>query len=242
MNCFLAGKFKGLSVVLLLLLLGTLPGILFAVENTPEEGISENTGPIALPGLTEPDTVRTNVWLTEALMAEIITSTSRVLPAPPAAIQIVQRGEDARDFIFKSAVLRVLGGQGYELYVADEDPARQAAVDIIYSFSVQGVELDYPEVGRTLGLWRRWIDRELKITAQVDITMANSGRMLLSDQIQRRFSDRVSSNDFDEVDSPLYDFTTAEISESGWKGRMEEIIVLGTLAGLVAVYFANTGN
>ena len=66
--------------------------------------------------------------------------------------------------------------------------------------------------------------------------------MLLSDQVQRRFSDRVSSDDCGTVDSQLYDFTTAEISESGWKGRMEEIIVLGTLAGLVAIYFANTGD
>ena len=42
--------------------------------------------------------------------------------------------------------------------------------------------------------------------------------------------------------SELYDFTTAETSESGWQRRIEEIVVLGTLAGLVAVYFANTGN
>ena len=46
--------------------------------------------------------------------------------------------------------------------------------------------------------------------------------------------------DFDRVNSDLYGFTRAQTAESGWQRRMEEIVVLGTLAGLVAVYFANT--
>jgi len=187
-----------------------------------------DSAPLALPAVAAADTVRTNVWLTEALMAEIVSSTARVLPPPPAAIQLDQIQESTEDDLFKAAIVRVLGGLGYEIYVTDDDPAMQAAVDCIYTFSVHGVVLQYPEVGRTLGLWRRWIDRDLLVTAQVDVTMANSGRML--------------DDDFDLVDSNLYEFSTAETSESGWKGRMEEIIVLGTLAGLVAVYFANTGD
>lgn len=198
--------------------------------------------PMALPNVSDADTVRTNVWLTQALMSEIVSSTARILPAPPAAIQIVQQRLTVEDDLYRTAVVRVLGGLGYEVYQSDEDPAHQAAVDCVYVFSVHGVELVYPEVGRTLGLWRRWIDRELSVTAQVDVTMANSGRMLLSDRITRSFSDRVPDDDFAMVDSDMYEFTTAETSESGWKGRMEEIIVLGTLAGLVAVYFANTGD
>ena len=203
---------------------------------------TQSSAPISLPAMAAADTVRSNVWLTEALMAEIVASTARVLPAPPAAIQLEQLRFTNEDDLFKAAVVRVLGGLGYDVYIADDDPAMQAAVDCLYSYSVHGIELQYPEVGRTLGLWRRWIDRELQVTVQVDVTMANSGRMLLSDRVQRRFSDRVPDDDFDIVDSDLYEFTTAETSESGWKGRMEEIIVLGTLAGLVAVYFANTGD
>jgi len=201
-----------------------------------------NTGPIGLPSASEADTVRSNVWLTEALMAEIAASTARVLPPAPAALQLVQEAGTMEDGMFKTALVRVLGGLGYDMYLQDEDPAMQAAVDCIYTFQVNGVELSYPDVGRTLGLWRRWIDREMKVTVRVDITMANSGRVLLSDLVQRRFSDRVSDDQFDMVDSDLYEFTTAETSESGWKSRMEEIIVLGTLAGLVAVYFSNTGD
>jgi hypothetical protein len=242
MSSILAGKTLGFPFLVVLLFLVGVSGALAADDSPADADPTFSTGPVSLPAISEPDTVRTNVWLTEALMAEIITSTVHVLPSVPAAIQLVQRGDTPKDFLCKAAAVRVLGGLGYELYITDEDPTHQAAVDCIYSFQVQDVELLYPEVGRTLGLWRRWIDRELKITVQVDVTMANSGRMLLSDQVQRRFSDRVASKDFDSVNSRVYDFTTAEISESSWKGRMEEIVVLGTLAGLVAIYFANTGD
>jgi hypothetical protein len=239
MNC---GVINAPMVFLIASLLLLVPWSMQTANVLADEDTDVVESPLSLPSAAEADTVRTNVWLTEALMAEIVASSAHVLPAPPAAVQLIQKRDSVEDNLFKGAVVRVLGGLGYEVYLADEDPAHQAAVDCFYSFSVHGVELDYPEVGRTLGLWRRWIDRELRVTVQVDLTMANSGRMLLSDRIQRRFSDRVPDDDFSTVDSDLYEFTTAETSESGWKGRMEELIVLGTLVGLVAVYFANTGD
>jgi len=64
----------------------------------------------------------------------------------------------------------------------------------------------------------------------------------LSQRIVRRFSDRVEADDFDAVESPLYAFTNAEVADSGWHSRIEELVVLGTLAGLIAIYFSNTGN
>ena len=239
MSC---GTISGRMVFLIASLLLLAPWSMQTADALADEDTEVLVSPLSLPSAAEADTVRTNVWLIEALMAEIVAASAQVLPAPPAAIQLIQKRDMVEDDLFKGAVMRVLGGLGYEVYLADEDPAHQAAVDCFYTFSVHGVELDYPDVGRTLGLWRRWIDRELKVTAQVDVTMANSGRMLLSDRIQRRFSDRVPDDNFGTVDSDLYEFSTAETSESGWKGRMEELIVLGTLAGLVAVYFANTGD
>mgnify|MGYP006879661901 CR=1 FL=1 len=66
--------------------------------------------------------------------------------------------------------------------------------------------------------------------------------MLLNQRVARSFSDRVPSSDFDSVNSDLYPFTTAETEESGWQRRLEEIVVLGALTGLVVIYFANTSN
>jgi len=198
--------------------------------------------PAALPGATLPDTVRTNLWLTEALMGEIVTRAARVLPPPPAAVRLVQNRDADADDLLMEAMVRVLGGQGYILFLPDEDEARQAAVDNVITFHVVGVELSYPDVGRTLGIWKQWVARELTVSAQVEITAADSGRLLFSDRIFRSYADRFASDYFDNVDSGLYDFTTAETTESGWQARIEEIVVLGTLAGLVIVFFANTAD
>lgn len=202
----------------------------------------DSQGPLSLPGVQEPDTLRTNVWLTEALMSEIVTATSQALPPPPATIELIQSRVLPEERLFKSAALRVLSGMGYQLFESDTEAGVIPDVDCTYSFQVTDVDLEYPEIGRTLGIWRRWVDRSLSVTAQIDIKMADSGRLLLSDRVTRVFSDRVAAGNFDDVDSQLYSFTTAETQESGWKGRIEEIVVLGTLAGLVAVYFSNTGD
>jgi hypothetical protein len=198
------------------------------------------TQPVNLPHVAATDTVRTNIWLTEALMGEIVARATRVIPPAPGAIRLEKNGNSDADDMLQEAMTRVLGGQGYELFLPGPEESRQAAVDHVVQFHIVGVDLAYPDVGRTLGIWRQWIARELTVTAQVEITAADSGRLLFSDRLSRTYTDRVADGEFDRVDSDLYGFTTAETAESGWQGRMEEIVVLGALAGLVAVYFANT--
>ncbi len=192
---------------------------------------------------TSADTVRTNLWLTEALMGQIVVAAAVNIPPAPAAVRLEAReSDDPRDAIFQNVAAGILGEAGYDLFVTEDDPARQGAVDYVFSYGVQDVDLSYPEVGRTLGIWRRWVARELAVSVQVEISEESSGRLLLSERMERRYGDRFDSDDFDNVDAGIYDFTTAATSESGWKNRTEEIVVLGTLAGLVAIYFANTGN
>jgi len=210
------------------------------LEVAEPEGGGITAAGLPVPG--EPDTVRTNIWLVQALMAEIISSTTTVLPPPPAAIQLQQSGDKTRGNLFRTAASRILGGLGYELYQGDNDPARQAAVDYVYRYNVEAIDLKYPAEGRTLGLWRSWIAREMAVLVYVEISEFDSGRILLSEKIERRFDDRVPDDDFGDVDSGLYPFTTAETGQGAWRRRLEAIVVLGALAGLVAVYFANTSN
>ncbi|MBE0564385.1 MAG: hypothetical protein IH621_00370 [Krumholzibacteria bacterium] len=201
---------------------------------------AQTAAPAGMPSAAAADTVRTNLWLTEALMAEIVSSAAAALPPPPAAVRLQARGEGQANDLFGATAARVLGGQGYELYIAAEDSVRQAAVDAVFAYDVQGVELSYPEVGRTLGIWRSWIERDVAVSALVEVTDAASGRLLLKERLVRSFGDRVPDDAFGGVDSRLYPFTSAATGESGWQRRVEEFVVLGALAGLVAVYFANT--
>lgn len=215
-------------------LFGTLLLVQVAAAQAPAPG--------GLPAPDAADTVRTNLWLTEALMAEIVTFAARSLPAAPAAVRLVPGGDDAATELLDTVTARVLGGLGYELYADEADTARQAAVDVNWNHEVLAVELVYPDVARTLGIWRRWIERDLAVTALVEITEADSGRMLLKDRIVRTFGDRVPDDDFDAVNSTVYDFTSADPGESGWQSRVEAIVVVGALAGLIAIYFSNTSD
>jgi len=226
----MAAAKQGFLLTLILLTVAMIPGTHFAVA-------------AGLPVAADADTVHTNLWLTEALMGEIVAAAVTRMPPSPAAVRLQARGtEDPRNDIFQNVAAEILGADGYDLFVTDDDSTRQAAVDYVFSFDVQDVDLSYPDVGRTLGIWRRWVERELSVTALVEISEQASGRLLFSERLERRYSDRLDSGDFDTVDADVYDFTTAETSETGWQSRVEEIVVLGTLAGLVAIYFSNTGN
>lgn len=193
------------------------------------------------------DSVRTNLWLTEALMAEVGTAVMRILPAAPGSILLAAGSDEAEDELFGTVATRQLMAAGYEVRTpreADEDStvAPSPAADLAYRFRVTEVALTYPEVGRTLGIWRSWVDRELSVSVMVGVEEQATGRVLLSERVTRTYSDRVPSGDFDDVNSNMYEFTTAETSESAWQSRMEEIVVLGALVGLIAIYFSNTSN
>ena len=215
-------------------------GFSLGIAAGEEEGDTNTPG--RMPAPTAPDTVRTNLWLIEALMGEIVTTFADVLPAEPSAVLLVNQGGRDMDDIFGSVASGIMKERGHQTFVVAGDSTVLSPVDYIFEYKVIGVELTYPEVGRTLGIWQRWVARDVSVTASVDLSAADSGRILMKEILTRSFSDRIDNDDFDKVDSPLYEFTTAETTGSGWQNRMEEIVVLGTLVALIAVYFANTGN
>lgn len=247
-----------------------------------------------------PDTVRTNLWLVEALMTKIVGDVAAALPPPPAEIVLDPIGDTEADELMSGVLTRELAGLGYEIYrgvpsaeglvegeeaadlldeeesESDADQRAQELADrpdtsyvaaptdseefdtpgseesvatggymapttgLLLTYRVVDVGLDYPETGRRLGLWRQWVARDIALTVTVSIQNLASGRMLLSDRYTQNYSDRVPDDDFDAVNSDIYPFTSGEPGQSGWQGRIEEIVVLGALAALVAVYLANT--
>ncbi len=201
-------------------------------------------GPLNLGGAAVADSLRTNLWLVEAMMGEIAGEAALALPAAPARVLLAGQpaAGDRAGELMRMVASRVLADRGYEVLVDHPDSLQGLAPDCTATLIVNQVELTYPDVGRTLGLWRRWVDREVSVVVSTEIADAASGRLLLNERLARRFSDRVTNDEFPQVNSRLYTFTSAEVGDSGWQRRLEEFAVLGTLAGLVAVYFANTGD
>jgi hypothetical protein len=204
---------------------------------------AEAPGPVGL-GTAGADSLRTNLWLVEALMGEIVSEAAEALPPAPARVYLTGRSTDTDPAgkLMRVVAARVLKDRGYELLVSDPDSASGVRPDCAAWFSIDEVAVSYPDVGRTLGLWRRWVDRDVSVVVTAEVSETSSGRLLLSERLARRFSDRVTNDELAGVSSKLYPFTTATVKESGWQRRLEEFAVLGTLAGLIAVYFANTGD
>ncbi|MBM4131503.1 hypothetical protein FJ250_10850 [bacterium] len=200
-------------------------------------------GPLGLGGATAADSLRTNLWLVEALLGEIVAEATASLPSPPARVLLpgAPAATDLPGQLLRLVTVRVLTDRGYDLYTGQADSLR-GRTDVTAEFLPGPITLSYPEVGRTLGLWRRWVGRDLTVSATARLVENASGRLLLERRLERRFNDRVPDGEFALVDDTTYPFTSAAVGAGGWQRRLEQFAVLGTLAGLVAVYFANTGD
>ncbi|MFO7652261.1 MAG: hypothetical protein R6X25_00390 [Candidatus Krumholzibacteriia bacterium] len=246
-----------------------------AAASVPAAALAgEPAGDVLQP--LRPDTVRTNLWLCEALMREAVQPALEVLPPPPAAVRLAAMRLDAAApaqsgggrgaasgggarasaetyEVLEQVATRELRERGYDVYLASEPAAADSgdvasdepvppAVAVGYELALRVVGLDvgYPATGRRLGLWREWVARRVDLTVAARVTEVPDGRVLFNERVVRRFRDRIQDDDVPVVESGPYRFTRAELRDSGWQRRIEEIMVLGTLAGLVAVYFANT--
>lgn len=185
------------------------------------------------------DTIRTNLWLAEALMGETVVAAMRHLPPPPLNVVLVPADKEQRTNLLTTMATEHLTRAGYRVHV-DEAPADSTAHHCEFRYQVLELGLGYPASGRRFGLWRDWVAREMSFTALYTIVETPGGEVLYNDRVCRSFRDRVPSDDLAACQSPAYAFTRAEVAAGGWQRRIEEIVVLGALAGLVAVYFQNT--
>jgi hypothetical protein len=215
-------------------------------------------GDASTPAFTFPasdDTVRSNLWLARALMTEVMESAVAVLPPPPARIVLCPQGKGEGLQMMSAVAADILERHGYELYLREEvkEPSAEAAADSLLPpppprvdyelrYRIEDIRLVYPEIGRRFGIWREWVARDLVLSAYITVLDPHTGRLLLSDRLERSFRDRVPNASLAAVRSDLYPFTDAALEESSWRRRLEQLVVLGTLTGLVAIYFANTGN
>ncbi len=197
------------------------------------------------------DTVRTNLWLARALLADAVREVARALPPAPRAVVIKPMEKSEANDLLIAAAQAVLSEAGHELYLDETQLAGakqqaappQAPPDALeLRLRVEEIGLKYPRAGRRLGLWRQWVDRRLRATVLVSLLETSTGRLLMDERVVRTFEDRVAAEGFDDVRSTSYAFTDAQIPESGWRHRAEQTVVLGSLIGLIAIYFANTGR
>ncbi len=186
------------------------------------------------------DTLRTNLWVAEALLATAMDELLSVLPPPPAVILLAPASAtDPATNLLTNVATNRLQRTGYLVHV-DKTPAGTEDRVVELRYRVGSFELSYPRTGRRLGIWTNWVARQMLMTVQITVVEQADGQVLASLRLSRSFQDRVPYEHLAAVESTAYPFTRATPQASGWARRLEEIVVLGALAGLVAIYFANT--
>jgi len=197
---------------------------------------------------TAADTVRTNLWVAQALMADIAREIVAVVPGGDYDISLRATQDHEATPLMEAQLFEQIVAAGHTAYLNESDQPDEeesvASVDADFEirYSFEALDLAYPRVGRKLGLWTNWVDREMGLSVLVTVIDLRSGRLLMDERLQRSFGDRVKSGHMRRIDDSVYSFTTSETAEGGIMSVLEELVVVGALTGLVTIYFANTGN
>ncbi len=225
--------------------------LVFLLLLSPPAALSAEDDALVNPPIFDvaaPDTVRTNLWVAQALLTDIIRHAVRTIPDDGGSVALRPQDKNEAAPLFQSLAHAVLLEKGHEVYLDESDTEDEeeavvpGEVDYELRFRFESVKLEYPAVGRKLGLWSRWVDRELAASVLVTVVETSTGRLLLDERLQRRFGDRIETKYMGLIEEPTYVFTSALTEKGGIHAILEELVVMGALTGLVAIYFANTSN
>lgn len=197
---------------------------------------------------TGADTIRTNLWVAQALMADVAREIVAAVPGTDHRVAVRPLADHAASPLMGTALWGALTAAGHTPYLDETETGDDEAaivppeVDYAIRYRFEDIDLGYPRVGRKFGLWSHWVDREMGMSVLATVVEPATGRLLLDRRLQRSFDDRVPAGDLQRVDDAIYAFTTAQPAEGGIRSILEEVVVVGALTGLVAIYFANTSN
>lgn len=195
--------------------------------------------PAAVLRVNGPDTLRTNLMVAEALLGDALDEVTAELPPPPVAVLLVPGSTEAEANLLTTVATHRLLAAGHLVHVDDVPPGTDGPVYEL-RYRVDDLALTYPDSGRRFVFWSGWVDRQMDLAVQFTLVDTADNQVLASKRVVRRFQDRIEAGDLAALEARSYPFTMASVEGGGWSRRLEEIVVLGTLAGMVAIYFANT--
>ncbi len=185
------------------------------------------------------DSIRTNLMVAEALLGDALAEVTSALPTAPTVVVLVPGSNEPAANLLTTVATHHLMAAGHTVHL-DRAPVGTDGPVYELRYRVDRLDLAYPASGRRFMLWSGWVDRSVDLVVQFTLVDAADSQVITSRRVVRRFHDRVEADQVAALEAPLYPFTTAAVEGGGWTRRLEEIVVLGTLASLVAIYFANT--
>lgn len=214
-----------------------------SADTAPDAEADADAAPVAVTPVplatAGDDTVRTNLQVALALMDDALTEVMAALPDSPAAVVLVPGSSKAESDLLTNLATSRLKDAGYTVHL-DVAPEGTDAPVLELRYRVEDLRLTYPRTGRRLLFFKSWVGRRMDLALQVTAVDRRDGQVLASRRVVTGYADRFPTDHLDAVQSPTYDFTQADLPASSTSRRLEQVVVLGALAGLAAIYFANT--
>ncbi len=129
-----------------------------------------------------------------------------------------------------SALIQHWQQQGTELYSTDS--LRTSKPYFSLSWEISRATITYTRAGR------RTISRSAELDLRYSF-LGKDGEFLVHDSCQRAFSDRIPKGIVEQLESPAYPETQAELPPESWIRRYLEPVVLAAATGLAAFLFFN---
>ena len=222
--------------------LPVLVALVTAVTVAVGDGRADDTMPTvpeAVLASADRDTVRTNLMVAEAMLGDALAEVTAELPREPVAVLLVPGSTEPAANLLTTVATHHLLAAGLRVHI-DRIPAGTEGPVYELRYRVDDLALKYPDSGRRYVFWDSWVDRSMDLAVQFTLVDHADNQVVASRRVVRRFQDRVEAEQLAAVEAQSYPFTMASVEGGGWSRRLEEILVLGTLTGMVAIYFANT--
>ncbi len=177
----------------------------------------------------------TNENLLRETIGGVLEDCFKDAPFDSKLIWIEEEGKNPSAWIVKEEIVSYLQKRGP---VGLEKEKGMEENDLVLSFRIIRLSLEYPQVKTKKLLGRSWVKRESQVALSFNLC-DSQGRVLWSKRGEEKNSDLVRMDELADLNNKQYPYLSPEVPESGWGKYIEPAAVTVVVGALVYLFFAN---
>lgn len=177
----------------------------------------------------------TNENLLRETIARVLEDCLKDAPFDSKLIWIKEEGENPSAWIVEEELISYLQKRG-PVGLEKEEGIEEN--DLVLSFRVIRLSLEYPEVKSKKLLGKSWVKRESQVLLSFNLC-DSQGRVLWSKRGEKKKSDLVRMDELTDLNNKQYPYLSPEVPESSWGRYIEPAVVTVVVGALVYLFFAN---
>ena len=155
-------------------------------------------------------------------------------PVGSKTVWVTQEDENPCSWLVEEEIVSYLQKRG----AVGIEPANMREGDLVLSFRIIKLNLEYPEVKSKKFLGKSWVRREAQVFLSFKLTDYR-GEVLWSKRGEEVNSDLIERGLLVDLNNKSYPFLSPEVPESRWGQYIEPVAVTIVVGALVYLFFAN---